>query len=249
MGTYLYLSMIPESLVASMLPPEEFGPYLAVGTRKSSRGQAMFFDLQPDFRGEHFDFSVVAERCVPHPDGRRKNSVYVAIYRVMEHVPLEAINSLWLVTPDARLLELKQGEVPSKFPGKYHLYQEICPVHPLIASSLGPGEFCRFITDPANLLYVPRLCFAELELSELVIDPELGRPKGYPYRHFDHLQDCFAGLEDGTGKHTKTVDRIQPLVFPYRCIKSGFFVGDQQGMLYYPFPSREELGSKYFFWV
>ena len=29
--TKLYLSMIPEALVASMLPPEEFGRYLAVG--------------------------------------------------------------------------------------------------------------------------------------------------------------------------------------------------------------------------
>ncbi len=34
--TYLYLSMTPESLVASMLPPEQFGNYLAVGTRKSA---------------------------------------------------------------------------------------------------------------------------------------------------------------------------------------------------------------------
>lgn len=248
MTNYLYLSMIPESLVASNLPPEEFGPYLAVGTRKSSRGQAMFFDLKGEFQSGCFDFSVIAERCVPHADGRRKNSLYLAVYRVMEHVPLEAVNSLWLVTPDARLLELKQGSIPPEFPGKYHLYQEICPVHPLIASSLAPDEFCRFITDPAGPIFVPRICFAELELSELVIDPHLGRPKEYPYRHFDHLRDCFVGLEGDTAKHTKTVDRIHPPEFPYRCVKSGFFLGDQDGILYYPFPSREELGSKYFFW-
>jgi len=33
METYLYLSLIPESLIASQLAPEEFGNYYAVGTR------------------------------------------------------------------------------------------------------------------------------------------------------------------------------------------------------------------------
>ncbi len=248
MATHLYLSMFPEALVASMLPPEEFGPYLAVGTRKSAHGQAMFFDLDGDFSSDQFDFAAVAQRCVPHEDGRRKNSLYLGIYRVLEHVPLQAINSLWLVTPDARLLELKQGELPGAFPGEHHLYQEICPVHPLIASSLAPDLFCRFITDPTNLLYVPRICFAELELSELAVDAPSGDAKDYPYRHFDHLRDCFAGLGESTGKHTKTVDRIHPPEFPYRSVKSGFFLGDQQGLIYYPIPSREELTSKYFFW-
>jgi len=250
MATYLYLSMIPESLVASMLPPQEFGPYLAVGTRKQSRGQAMFFDLKSDFRSGEFDFDAIAQRCVPHADGRRKNSLYLAIYRVMERVPLEAVNSLWLVTPDARLLELKPKAMPAEFPGKYHLYQEICPVHPLIASSLAPEKFCRFITDPARPIYVPRICFAELELSELAEDPKRGRAQDLPYPHFDHLRNCFVGLEDDQGKHTKTVDRLQPSEFPSRCVKSGsgFFFGDRAGIIYYPFPSREELGGKHFFW-
>ena len=31
MTVHLYLSFIPEALIASMLPPEEFGDYYAVG--------------------------------------------------------------------------------------------------------------------------------------------------------------------------------------------------------------------------
>lgn len=247
-STYLYLSMIPESLVASMLPPAEFGRYLAVGTRKQARGQAMFFDLQGEFPSDYFDFLAVHQRCVPHADGLPKHSLYLGIYRVMERVPLEFVNHLWLVTPNARLLELEPGEMPKEFPGKYHLYQEICPVHPLIASSLGPDDFCRFITDPEGPIYVPKICFAELELSELATDPRYGRAEDLPYPHFDHLRGCFMGLEDDTGKHTKTVDRIHPQDFPYRYVKSGFFLGDQKGLIYYPYPSREELASKYFFW-
>jgi hypothetical protein len=34
---HLYLSMIPEALIASMLTPEEFGVYYALGTAKKSR--------------------------------------------------------------------------------------------------------------------------------------------------------------------------------------------------------------------
>jgi len=247
-STYLYLSMIPESLVASMLPPEEFGRYLAVGTRKQSRGQAMFFDLTGPFQSNCFDFEAVAQRCVAHAGGQPKHSLYLGIYRVMERVPIEAVNGLWLVTPQARVLELKRGPMPAEFHGKYHLYQELCPVHPLIASSLTPPDFCRFITDPSQAVYVPRICFAELELAELAEDPRRGRAGNLPYPQFDHLRNCFVGLEDDTGKHTKTVDRIHPHEFPYRCVKSGFFLGDQEEMLYFPFPSREELESKYYFW-
>ena len=40
---YLYFSVTPEALIASGLQPEEFGSYLAVGTQKRARGQAVFF--------------------------------------------------------------------------------------------------------------------------------------------------------------------------------------------------------------
>jgi len=43
MDMYLYLLLFPESLVASMLGPPEFGAYLATGTRKRAREQAMYF--------------------------------------------------------------------------------------------------------------------------------------------------------------------------------------------------------------
>ncbi len=44
MTVHLYLSMLPEALIASMLSPEEFGIYYAVGSQKKSRGQAIFFE-------------------------------------------------------------------------------------------------------------------------------------------------------------------------------------------------------------
>jgi hypothetical protein len=248
MDTHLYLSMTPEALVASMLPPQEFGVYLAVGTQKRSRGQAIFFDLAPKFDSDAFDLAAAAERCVPHADGEPKHSVYLAIYRVLEHVPREALRSLWLVTQDGRVLELGQGAVPEEFPVRYHLYQEVCPVHPLIASTLDPVAFCRFITDSSHPISVPRICFVDLELAELADDPRRGEPHGLPYPYLAHIRDCLLELEANGGKHTKTVDRTHPCSFPYRCVKSGFFVGDQEGLLYYPFPPRQELETTHYPW-
>jgi len=244
---YLYLLMTPEALVASMLPPVAFGIYLAVGTKKRSRGQAMYFDLKSDFRSDYFDLTSFADRCVRHPDGQPKHSVYLGIYRVLEHVPLGAINNLYLATKDGRVLELQQEQLPSQIAGRYHLYKEICPVHPLIASSVNPSEFCQLITDPSRQIYVPRICYVEMDLGKLAEDPQNSSAEDLPYHHLEHIRDCLLELKS-QNKHTKTVDRIEPLEYCYRCVKSGFFLGDQQGLLYFPFPSLEQLESTYHKW-
>ena len=41
----VYLSLIPQALIASMLEPVDFGRYFAVGTRVHSRGEAIFFEV------------------------------------------------------------------------------------------------------------------------------------------------------------------------------------------------------------
>ncbi len=235
----LYLTTIPEALVASMLPPEEFGAYLAVGTKKRSRGEAMFFSLRPGFQSDWFDIEAAARKCVAHPDGHPKHSVYLGIYRVLEHVPLDALGNLYLVTRDGRVLELQQAPPPPEDEDKYHFYDEMCPVHPLIVSKLSPARFAQFITDPANPVHVPRLCFAELELPDpgTVPNPTYG----------EHLQDCLTQL-DSTDKPCKTFDRIHRPGGWGRRFKNGFFVGDQTGLLFYPFPSFEELEDRYHIW-
>ena len=54
MAVHFYLSLIPEALIASMLTPEEFGTYYAVGIQKKSRGQAIFFEVDPKFKSDAF---------------------------------------------------------------------------------------------------------------------------------------------------------------------------------------------------
>lgn len=247
MQQYTYLSMIPESLVISMLPPEQFGTYLATGTRKRAKEEAVFFDVDPD-QLKDFDLGPAFERCTPHPNGEPKHSVYVSIYRVLERVPMSALRSLWLTTPDGRVLELTAApELPTRFPAPLHLMQELAPVHPLIATELDPIAFTQFITAQDKPVSVPAICFATLDLGRLADDPENGQAADLPYRSIGHLRDCLKELRD-TKKRAKTVDRIHSQHIPFRCIKGGFYVGSGSEIKHYPFPSPEELDTHHHEW-
>ena len=50
MEIYYYFSIMPEALIASMLTPEEFCTYFAVGSEKRASGQAILFEVFPDFK-------------------------------------------------------------------------------------------------------------------------------------------------------------------------------------------------------
>jgi len=247
MDNYVYLSAIPESLVVSMLPPAEFGTYLATGTMKRSREQAIYFEIKHNFESDEFQLEKAKRLCVPHKDGQPKHTLYVSIYRVLERIPLAQIGHLWLTTRDGRTLRLNQSNLPVQFEGKFHLYQELCPVHPLIASTLGPVDFAKFITDPGVRISVPKICFVELQLCGLAEDPESRDIENLPYKEIQHLRDCLTELAS-EGKVTKTVNRIQPQHIPFRCIKSGFFLADRKDVLYYPFPSAEEMDRDHHQW-
>jgi hypothetical protein len=240
--------MIPEALIASMLTPEEFGVYYAVGTAKKSRGQAVFFEVDPNFRHDYFRIEEGIRRCVPHEDGSPKASIYISVYRVLEHVPLDVIKKLYLVTQDGRVLSLQpSAELPTETEG-LHLYQEIAPVHPLVVSTLGPVAFYEFIIkNPTSLLSLPAICFVELRLGELAQDPERGAVRDLPYSSIGHLRQCIVDLKT-KNVHTKMVNRIQPASFLYRTIKSGVFVGNEERLLYFPLPSQEELRARHYYW-
>jgi len=247
MDRYFYLSLIPESLVVSMLAPPRFGTYLSTGTKKRAQEQAVYFELDGDFVSDYFGLEQAKQDCVPHEDGEPKHTVYVSIYRVLEHIPLDKIGSLWLTTRDGRTLELKQQSPPKEFGGKYHLYQELCPVHPLIASVLNPLDLTKFITDPSTRIGLPRICFAELSLGGMADDARSNDVENLPYKAIGHLRDCISELASQS-KTTKTVNRIQPEHIPFRCIKSGFFIGGREKVLYYPMPSSEELKREHHAW-
>ena len=248
MAVNLYLSLIPEALIASMLSPEEFGAYYAVGSEKKSRGQAIFFELDPKFRSKAFQIDEGIARCVPHDDGSPKRSIYISVYRVLENVPMDAIKKLHLTTQDGRTLSI---EPSSKVPGNgegLHLYREISPVTPLVASALGPQDFYELIVkNPTSLVKLPAVCFAELRLGNLAMDPVNGDIGDLPYSNLEHLRTVLADLRTKSIQ-SKMVDRMPTTGIPYRTIKNGFFVGNAEKLLYFPLPEEEELVKDHYRW-
>lgn len=248
MKTYLYLSLIPESLIASMLPPDQFGNYYAVGTEKRSRGQAIFFDVDPCFQSDYLPMQDIAKRCVPHSDGSPRRSTYLSIYRVLEHIPLSALGNLHLATTDGRVLSLEQKPYEADKADRLHLYQEFCPVNPRVASTLDPAQFLRHMTDTTQPISVEKIAFCEMRLEALATDPEGGSVENLPYHNIHHLRDCLLGLKYDPNKKTKVVMRHLQQDVLFRTVRNGFFVGDKERLLYYPMPSLEDLELKYHPW-
>lgn len=246
MQNYFYLSAIPESLVASHLPPAEFGNYLAVGTKKRTRGQAIFFQLDPG-KMKNLPMDYVKEKLVPYDSGEPKRSVFLSIYRVLENVPLEAFLNLYLVTDDGKVLELESSEYVEKQRALVHLYQQFNPITTRVASRLSPPEFIKFLTDTSKPVSTPKLFFAELTLNKLAFDPT-APIENLPYPNPDHLRECLLRLKEYPERPTKTVLRYYKGEMSYRTIKDGFFIGDLKQFRFYPFPSREDLEDNYYSW-
>ncbi len=237
-----------DALVASQLPPEEFGAYMATGSQKQTTGRLIFLEVDPaKVTDGYFDMDRARRETVVEGAGKPKRSKYLSIYRSMEHVPTDAFGKLYLVTRDGRTLGLDAAPYnEGEDAGVPNMFLELCPLFPLVVSSRGPHEFLRTMTDPGNPLGVPRLMFADMRIDR----EEGGGLASYlPYKDPAHIVQCLKEvMVDDARKPSKTVDRTPALASFYRCIRRGFFLGDSESMRYYPYPSREEMEDRHHLW-
>lgn len=248
MDIHLYMSCYrSEALIASHLGPEAFGRYMAIGTQKLTRGSYMFFEVERGaLSSDWFRLDGLEERCTPHHDGSPKASKYVGIYRVIEHLPRQALGRLYLVTADGRVLGVDAAayDAVHEAPG-LGLYQELAPLSPMVLSTMSPAAFGRFITDRHNPMWVPRLVFADLLLDR---DPD-GRLAGHlPYADPLHIEDCIHQLESRGTKNTKTISRNPQINAFFRTLRRGVFIADDSGLTCYPFPALSELETMHAAW-
>jgi hypothetical protein len=243
MNKFIYLTATPEALIASMLSPTEFGAYLSTGTKKRNRGQAIFFEVELDKIEKLIDMDSLNKRCVPKADGKPKSSVYLSVYKTLEMIPLDALKSLYLTTDNGHTLELKRTvyDKSSETAGKLHLFQELCPVTPLVASELTPSAFLKKLTDGSIPIVLPKLFFVDLKLGDLAHNPLTGSVEHLPYSNIGHLRDCLEILRGEYEKHMKTVQRVYSGSLLYRTIESGFYVGSKDEIIFYPYPTLSEL--------
>lgn len=249
MKRYLYLSLMPESLVASHLAPGDFGAYLATGSAKRTRGTAIYFKLTDAYAEAHMkELGVAEDLGRPPSKGVQRRSLYLGIYRVLEHTPIEALETLHLATADGRVLTLNAGEFAPNG-AQYHLYQELCPVTPRVVTERNPKDFGAFLTDGSHGVSVPAIVFADLKLQQLATDPDARNIENLPYPNIDHLRDCLRELKAKPGKKSKTVIRYLNQDVLFRTLEKGFYVAKADGgFRYFPMPSHDDLESVYFHW-
>src|ERR1035437_7751336 len=243
MSKFIHLTATPEALIASMLPPAEFGAYLSTSTKKRNKGQAIFFEVELGQIGKLIDIESLNRRCVAKSDGKPKSSVYLSVYKTLEMIPLSALKNLYLTTDTGHTLELKKStyDTSREVLGKLHLFQELCPVTPLVASELTPSSFLKRLTDGSTPIVLPKLFFVDLKLGELATNPLTGSVEQLPYSNIGHLRDCLEILKGEYEKHMKAVQRLYSGSLLYRTIESGFYVGSKDEILFYPYPSLSEL--------
>lgn len=242
MKTYLYLSLIPEALIASHLAPEEYGRYLAVGARQRSRGQAIFFRLSDAYAESRLRALGIEPNLQRSPQDPPRRSCYLSVYRVLEETPLDALESLHLVTDDGRVLNLAPGQYTPETGSSVHLYQEFCPVTPRIVSLLEPRAYGEHITDVHQRVSLPAVVFADLRLDKLSHNPEATDVDDLPYPNLEHLRDCLRELKNKRGKPGKTVIRFLQQDVLFRTLQRGFYVAARGGgFRFFPMPPREDL--------
>jgi hypothetical protein len=243
MSKFIYLTATPEALIASMLPPEQFGEYLSTGTKKRNKGQVIFFEVDLSQIEKLIDMDSLNQRCIPKSDGSPKNSVYLSVYKVLEMIPLSALKSLYLTTDNGYTLELKRTKynMTTENKNKLYLFQELCPVSPMVASELAPSAFLKRLTDGSIPIVLPKLFFVDLKLGDLATNPLQGAIDYLPFANVAHLRDCLEVLKGDYEKHMKTVQRVFSGSLLFRAIESGFYIGARDEILFYPYPSIAEL--------
>jgi hypothetical protein len=248
MNYHLYLTLIPEALIASMLSPDEFASYYAIGERGKSNGQVLFIEIDPSFRKDFFEIEKGIARCVPNEDGLPKSSVYISIYRVLEHIPISAMGSLYYVTRDGRALKTEKIPAMNDESG-LHLYYELAPVHPTVVSPLGPLGFMDLLMGRCDAFQgLPAIAFIELNLGELATNPEGGQINDLPYENIDHLRMCLTEVKK-KAVSSKMFDLSGSGVLSFRVVKNGTFIGNaDEGLFLYPMPTAAELRANNYSW-
>lgn len=247
MQTHFYLSVSPiEALIASQLEPEQFGQYMAIGSKNGSYERIMFIELAGEF-GNYFDWAYANERCVQHESGEPKHSVWISVYRVLEHVPLTAMGAMYLTTKDGRSLRIDSTS-DVRFPTReFYVYQELAPLTPLVVSSLDPISFARYMTDPVNKVSVPRVVFSDLKVVDFDNPMRTGNIGATYDKNLEHLKACVVSVKSSPDKPNKNVERSVSS-FSYQIIRDGIYIGDGERILTYPMPITDDIRQKNYDW-
>ncbi len=244
--TRLYQILYPNNaLVASQLSPEDFGKHYQIGSASYYEGKLLFVEIDVNFRDEFFNIDEQISN-IDTKDGQPKATRFIASYRVLEHVSMDAIKSLYMVTPNGETLELKQG-VHDKVhkPDMIRTFAQICPTSVLAITTLNAIEYGHYITDSFNPRWAPKLFFTQIELPaeqflrQLEENPFMSAP--FPFVHPSKLRDAILEIKDKSkDKKVKGVSLKSDLEkITYSKIRHGFWLAAKEAILFFPMPEED----------
>jgi hypothetical protein len=252
---HLYMIVFPvNALVASQLSPTQFAEHYTIGSAKHFRGKVIFVEVDSSFRNPYFEIDHYLSLTVEHPDGTPKKTKFISSYAVLEHVDLNALRNLYLVTVNGKALELGPRPYTAiNEPGRIRLYQEITPLGNLVGSNLDQRSFAKYITAESHSKGAPKFCFTQFDFH---VDEYLAKNPHQdikyppiPGVHPIHLYDCLAELKKLPLKKTKTISLNSALQeVSYRILRHGFWFAAQEELLFYPIPSVAELERDHYDW-
>jgi hypothetical protein len=245
---HLYMICYPNSaLVLSQLPPDDFGFRYSYGSASFYSGKLIFAEIDINYRHPYFQIDEALERLKPHRDGRPKATKYISSYRVLEHIDIDAIQTLYLANSDGSCYPLPPGEythVPVM--KNLRVYAELTPLSMITLSKHTLPEFGKWITDPQNPISVPRLLYVQITLD---IDAFLHNFETNPLMpsplegvHPSKLRDAILDLRKRDNKFVKGITLDTSFTKEsYRKIRHGFMVADQEKQKFFPMPSMIEI--------
>jgi len=253
---HLYMILFPNTaLVGSQLPPEEFGKHFISGSSKYYSGKLIFAEVDVAFRHPYFAIDAMIAKLKPHEDGRPKSTKYVSTYRVLEHVDFDAIQNLYITTPEGYTLELTAGAYEAKHQsGFIRIFGEITPVSMMVLSDYNFLEFSKHITDPEAFVGAPKMFYTqlELEIEEFLkaIEANPLMPAPIPDVHPAVLQKSILEIRRFKDKHTKGLSLSNPLgKISFKNLRHGFMFASQDKNKFFPLPTLDQIEKRnYKFW-
>lgn len=255
-GRYLYAILYPNpSLVASQIDPGQFAKHYRAGSTRHYSGKVIFASVNINFRHPYFNIDDRLEELIAHEDGRPKATKFISSYRVLEHLDSDAVENLYLTTPEGHCLELPSKEYDIKAAvGGFRVFAEINPLRMLILTDYNFMEFGRRVTSPDYPKGAPRLFYTQLDidLEEFSRDYQSSSFVYPPIPNLipSKLMDAIQVMKNRKKKHTKGLLLDCPLdEIPYRMIKYGFMIASQEKTKFFPMPNADAIEkANYKFW-
>lgn len=239
------------ALVASNLPPEEFGRHYTVGSSRFYQGQVIFAQIQDDYRHDFFRIEELLKEVVPNEAGRPKRTKFIATYRVLEHIDLTAFMDLYVTSVAGKVLRLQQAPYERDHQsGFIRTYQEICPFSAIVLSHMNPPEFGKYISDPDQPKGAPEVMFTQIEfnidefLAQIETNPFHSSP--LPNVHPHKLREQILEIKGNPSKLTKAVSLDSILgKISFLKLRTGFWIASQKGDIFYPIPDHDTLKDEH----